>query len=124
MGVHVRVNRDHRRHRWTVHSLSHSTRLGHAEGLLLRGVTFRMEGPSCWAEGELWSWADIQVDPEFAAKVEARTVEHLKGTWWPLKFKDGALYLSGLVGPPLVSCSWLRILGSYAEALEPVEEPC
>ncbi len=123
MGIQVRVNRDHNKHRWTVHSLTHGTRLGSAEGLLLRGVTFVREGPSGWADGELWSWAEIQVDPLFSAAVEARTVENLGGTWWPLKFKDGEFYLDGLVGPPLAGAAWLRILGRGAEVLLPVERP-
>lgn len=122
MGILVRVNRDHVKHRWTVHSLSHGTRLGSAIGLLLRGVTFTHQGPSGWAEGELWSWADIQVDPKFSERLEARTVENLKLRWWPLKFKDSDFYLDGLVGPPLARCSWLRILGSHAEVAEPVEQ--
>ncbi len=121
MGILVRVNRDHNKHRWTVHSLTHGTRLGSATGLLLRGVSFVRQAESGWADGELWTWADIQLDPKFHAALEARTVANLGGTWWPLKFKGGEFYLDGLVGPPLAGAAWLRILGRGAEVLEPRE---
>jgi hypothetical protein len=122
MSIQVRINRDKNKHRWTIWSLTHAQRLGHAESLLLRGVTFVRESDCGWADGELWSWAAIQVDPKFHERVEARTVENLALTWWPLKFKDGEFYLDGLVGPPLARCSWLRIRGNYAEVAEPVEQ--
>lgn len=122
MGIDVRINRNHAHHRWTVHSLTHRKRLGHAEGLLLRGVTFVRQGPSGWADGELWSWTALQVDPGIHARIEARTVENLGGTWWPLVFRDGQFFIKGLGLKPLASAAWLRILGSHAEVLEPREQ--
>ena len=113
MGILVRVNRDHQRHRWTVHSLTHGTRFGHAEGLLLRAVTFRVEGPSGWAEGELVSWNDMQVDPKFAARVEARLLSLVEAKFWGLKF-DGQ-FRTALDARPLVAVEWLRTLGAEAE---------
>jgi hypothetical protein len=119
MGILVRVNRDHNKHRWAVHSLTHGTRLGSAIGLLLRDITFTHQGPSGWAEGELWSWADIQVDPKFAERLEARTVENLDLMWWPLDFVDGHFFIKQLGSKPLEGCSWLRILGQHAEVAIP-----
>jgi hypothetical protein len=121
MSTLVRVNRDMAKRLWTVFSLTHRHRIGRANGLLMRDVTFVREGPSGWADGELWTWAALQLDPQFHARVEARTVENLGGTWWPLVFRDGEFYLKGLSNGPLAGAAWLRILGSYAEVLDPVE---
>lgn len=119
MGTQVRVNRDHNHHRWTVHSLTHGMRLGNATGLLLRDVTFVHEGPSGWADGELWTWAEMQLDPKFSERLEARTVDYLDTQWWPLEFRESRFYLKGCNGVPLTGCGWLRIEGREASVAFP-----
>jgi len=120
MSLLVRVNRDHNRQRWTVQAQD-GRRLGHAIGLLLKDVTFVTQGPSGWADGELVSWCDLAVDPKFCERLEARTIERLELTFWPLDFEKGEFFLQGLrrcLGG-IRSCSWLRILGAGAEIAEP-----
>jgi hypothetical protein len=113
MGIQVRINRDKRKHRWSIHSLDHKRRLGWGDGLLLRDVTFVSQPPSGWADGELWGWAAIQVDPKFSAAVEARMIENMELTWSPLEFRGGQFFAAGDTRP-LVGCLWLQIQGSEA----------
>lgn len=117
MNNHVRVNRDHNKHRWTVHSLTHKHRLGHAESLVLRDVLFVTEADCGWADGELWAFGSLVLDPKFPGEVEARDLPWEPGMWIPLVFREGKFYLENFGGEPLVGCSWLRTRGRYAEVL-------
>jgi len=113
----VRINRDHNRHRWTVQAAD-GRRVGHAQALLLKDVTFVQQGPSGWADGELVSWADLAIDPKFSERLEARIAERLalEGVvFWPLQFQGGEFFV---LGAKITSAGWLRILGREAEVAD------
>lgn len=113
MATQVRVNRDHAKHLWTVFSLTHHHRIGRANGLLLAGVTFVREGESGWADGELWSWAEMQLDAKFHERLEQRTVDYLSLVWVPLLFRNGQFFVAGREDA-LTGGAWVRIVGRGA----------
>lgn len=118
MGLLVRVNRNRPKGCWTVFSLVHNKRVGNAEGLLLKNVTFRCQGAEGWAEGELVSWNHLEVYPGFPGRVKL-SEERPDGRliFWPLVFEPAGYFrLKGFGPEPRPGCLWLRARGSYAEA--------
>lgn len=119
MSIQIRVNRDLRRGRWCLHSLTHKTRLGSATGLLMRSVSFLREERSGWADGELWSWSEIQVDPQFGERLEQRICDNLGVVWLPLRFHEGEFFVVG-DDRPLAAAGWMRIVDREAWVALPV----
>jgi hypothetical protein len=92
---------------------------------MMQDVTFEKVADSGWAIGDLYSWADMQLDKKFAEKLEARTVEYLAAageTFHPLTFRGGEFFV---YGTRIVQATWLRILGrdAFVSGTVPASEP-
>lgn len=85
----VRVNRNLGNHQWVIHSLDHGIRVGHAEGVLLRDVTFGVENDVGWADGTLVAYSGLVLAPKTAGLPPTEVPGEESGTPWPLRFEKG-----------------------------------